>query len=98
MSYKDNGFTSCSACICLYDGKCSATSKTPSFPLPHEISKLVKEGLELRDAEDNAINKVNSKQAGSNFRETYKRCYTLLYITNILLYKHLQDLIFLHYM
>ena len=54
----------CFACICIYDGKCYGTSKTASFPLPHAISKLVKEGFELGDADDKVFNTVNNKQAG----------------------------------
>lgn len=37
-------------------------AKTASFPMPPSITKLVKEGLELGDADDKVFDRVNSKQ------------------------------------
>ena len=37
-------------------------AKTASFPMPTPITKFVKEGLELGDADDKVFNRVNSKQ------------------------------------
>lgn len=52
----------CFAHICIYDGEHFGISKTASFPLPYAITRLVKEGLELGEADDKVFNTVNSKQ------------------------------------
>jgi len=52
----------CSAWMAAFDGTNMGTSRTCSFTLPPEISRLVKGGMELGDADDVFFKKVNSKQ------------------------------------
>jgi len=59
---EDGTVMHCMACICIYNGEYCSTANSASFPLPYAISKLVKEGLELGDADDRVFNVVNSKQ------------------------------------
>jgi len=50
------------AWIVITDLKTKAKAKTASFPLPLKISKLIKEGYELGDADDIVFKRSNSKQ------------------------------------
>merc|ERR1711962_1905044 len=62
MGEEDGTVMHCMACICIYNGEYCSTANSASFPLPYAITKLVKEGLELGDADDRVFNTVNSKQ------------------------------------
>ena len=73
-----------------YDGKLMASAwmavgdnagtiseaRTPTLPLPPEVQKLVKEGLELGDANDRVFAEVNSKQTGGAFGLLTEGLYT----------------------
>ena len=50
----------CFAWIVIYNGKSFGYARTASFRLPHVITKLVNEGMELGDADDTVFNTVNS--------------------------------------
>jgi len=50
------------AWIVITDLKTTAKSKTATFPLPVKISNLIKQGLELGDADDLVFKRSNSKQ------------------------------------
>ena len=74
----EEGVMHCIACICIYNGTCCGTASTASFPLPIAITKLVQDGLELGDADDQVFNTVNSKQGegtvGKLTRGVINRC------------------------
>ncbi len=61
ISYKDNQGI-CFACITIMQGDDHRTIKTQSFPLPHKVVKLCKQGMELGDADDIVFQNKNSKQ------------------------------------
>jgi inosine/xanthosine triphosphatase len=42
-------------------------SRSPTLPLPPEVQSLVREGLELGEANDRVFSTVNSKQAGGAY-------------------------------
>lgn len=50
------------AWIIISDKKKTGKAKTATFPLPLKISKLIKEGYELGDADDMVFKRSNSKQ------------------------------------
>ena len=50
------------AWIIIYDNKKTGKAKTATFPLPLKISKLIKKGYELGDADDIVFKRSNSKQ------------------------------------
>ncbi|MGQ8336405.1 inosine/xanthosine triphosphatase [Sunxiuqinia sp. A32] len=50
------------AWIVISDGKNISKARTGSFLLPPEIGRLIKEGMELGDADDRVFNQTNSKQ------------------------------------
>lgn len=50
------------AWIIISDNKKTGKAKTATFPLPLKISKLIKEGYELGDADDMVFKRSNSKQ------------------------------------
>lgn len=54
----------CFAWMVVYDGKQCGFARTCSFTLPAAISDLVKQGMELGDADDKVFKMLNSKQKG----------------------------------
>ncbi len=50
------------AWIVIFDNDKFGKAKTATFPLPLKISKLIKEGYELGDADDIVFKRSNSKQ------------------------------------
>jgi inosine/xanthosine triphosphatase len=50
------------AWIVISDGKKTGKARTASFFLPHEVAKLVHQGMELGHADDVVFRKNNSKQ------------------------------------
>lgn len=54
----------CFAWIAVCDGERLHSSRTASFLLPPIISKLVREGMELGDADDKIFGSINNKQGG----------------------------------
>ena len=50
------------AWIIISDDKKTGKAKTATFPLPLKISKLIKKGYELGDADDIVFNRTNTKQ------------------------------------
>lgn len=50
------------AWIVVTDGKRTGTSRTASFILPEEAAALIREGMELGDADDRLFGRSNSKQ------------------------------------
>jgi non-canonical (house-cleaning) NTP pyrophosphatase len=50
------------AWIVISDGEKTGKARTASFFLPSEVAKLVHQGMELGDADDQVFKKSNSKQ------------------------------------
>ncbi|WP_373396010.1 DUF84 family protein [Algoriphagus halophilus] len=44
----------------------SSQSKTGTFYLPDEVTKLIKSGMELGEADDQVFSQLNSKQQGGS--------------------------------
>ncbi len=57
-----NGRMFAFAWIVVSDGKNVGEARTATFELPHEVSRLIFQGLELGDADDRVFQKENSKQ------------------------------------
>src|SRR5689334_11150921 len=57
-----HGEMACFAWIVVLSNERSGKSRTATFYLPHEVSELVKTGLELGDADDKVFGLSNSKQ------------------------------------
>ena len=63
INSKDEGDTmTCFAYIVIYDGNKFGKAKTATFDLPEAMARLVRGGMELGDADDEVMGKVNSKQ------------------------------------
>lgn len=62
--FDENTTMTCFAYIVIYDGKLDkfGCAKTATFDLPEAMAKLVREGMELGDADDKVMGTVNSKQ------------------------------------
>ena len=52
----------CFAWMVIYNGKQYGYSRTCTFQLPEAISSLVRNGMELGDADDAVFNTINAKQ------------------------------------
>src|SRR4051812_16996062 len=59
---QNHGEMACFAWIVVLSKERTGKSRTATFYLPHEVSALVKQGLELGDADDKVFGKSNSKQ------------------------------------
>ena len=63
INSKDKGDTmTCFAYIVIYDGTKFGKAKTATFDLPEAMARLVRGGMELGDADDQVMGRVNSKQ------------------------------------
>lgn len=54
----------CFAWIVVYNGEKYGSARTASFFLPDAIATLVRDGLELGDADDKVFGSTNNKQSG----------------------------------
>ncbi len=57
-----DGALECFAWIVATDGKLTGKSRTATFTLPEEVTRLVREGMELGHADDVVFGRSNSKQ------------------------------------
>lgn len=62
IDHNANGGMVSFAWVVVSDGACTGESRTASFPLPEETVRLIREGMELGDADDVVFGRVNSKQ------------------------------------
>ena len=54
------------AWICVTDGCTMGRAQTGLFFLPQEVAELIRQGLELGDADDRVFGRANSKQANGS--------------------------------
>ena len=60
---QDGGYMT-AAWIVVFDGKQEGNARSAAFHLPPAVCRLLDEGLELGDADDQVFGSSNSKQAG----------------------------------